>query len=233
MQLKNDNNTSYNAANNPPFNGAPDNSYNRFGSSYTPPSMPNRTTIDPDDDYRDNNVNVFERSMKVNAGSRNIVFNMRSLTIIAFLALYVIFLIFIYSQLHSSFGGSDNSPKLAEGYVKTLDSSMQRVTSGGGGVTVVSTEKVYTATYQFEVDGKQYTGTYDSLDKIEINSKVSVIYDSSNPSDNHRQTAEESVKPKTSKKSAVWLAFFIIAAIGAVIFYGTYLRIRILLNFKF
>ena len=92
---------------------------------------------------------------------------------------------------------------------------------------------MYTATYQFEVDGVQYKGTYDSLDAIEPGTKISVVYDSKKPSDNHRQTAEESVKPQTNSKASIAGAMLIIALISGVGLYFTYLRLRVFLSVKF
>ena len=206
---------------NPPFN-MPDN------QSY----MQNPMDYDMGDTYKQNNVNAFESNMKVNLGSRNVVFNIRSLTIIGFIAIYIFVLIYSYVKIKETVGDTEG-PQLAEGYVKTVDYSVQRVTQSGGGVSVTSNEKVYTATYQFEVDGVQYKGTYDSLDAIEPGTKISVVYDSKKPSDNHRQTAEESVKPQTNSKASIAGAMLIIALISGVGLYFTYLRLRVFLSVKF
>ena len=119
-----------------------------------------------------------------------------------------------------------------EGYVKEVTSGRKEVTQTSVSVTTTSTEKVYTATYLFTVDGKEYSGTYDSLDKIELNSKVTVVYMPDNPADNYRQSAAESVKPHADRTSKNMFVFVVVALIMAAICYAGYIRTAALIKFR-
>ena len=236
MQLKNDNdskNTYNNNFNNNNFNN--NNSYNSMNQSFNPAFDNLSDQNNPDDDYyRVDRVNSFNRSHTIDTGSRNISFNARSVCLIIFIAAYAALIIpLFFKTLKQASIPDENATLVVEGTVKNVTTSKKEVTQSGGSVTVTSTEKVFTATYEFEVDGKKYGGEYDSLNEVKANTKIDVVYKVSNPSENHRQSAEESVKPKADKKSKLWFAFLIIAILSAGVFYAGYLRIRVMFTGKY
>ena len=220
MQLKSDNN---NPSHTPSNGSSP-------YDDYRAPYIPKASNTIPDE-YRTNNSNKFEESIKLNTGSRNVVFNFRSIILIGLVIIYIISMISCYSALSKNSDKIEaRSPKVAEGYVKEVNSSKKQVTQDGGNIIITSTELVYTATYEFTVDGKKYRGEYDSLDKIELSSKINVVYMPENPADNHLQTAGESVTPHADTTSKKVFVLLIIGIVMAIVFYAIYRRTEILIS---
>ena len=221
MHCKNDN-IDINNKNND--NNSFNNSFNNL-NLYSPVNQSSNPTYDdfpdldnPDDDYyRVDRVNSYNHSHTIDTGSRNISFNAKSIFIIFFVALYAAFIIPIFHKtLKAASIPDENATLVVEGTVKNVTTSRKQVSQWDG--RVISTEKVFTATYEFKVDGKTYGGEYDSLNEVKANAKIDVVYKLSNPAENHRQTAEESVKPKMTKQSKLWFNFIIIALIPPLVF---------------
>lgn len=230
MQLKNDNNDN-NRNNNFNNNYGNNNTYRPSHESFdhTYDDLYAKSHLDDDDPYTytTNKVNNFDRSVKIETSSRNVSFNARSIFLIGLIVIYAVVMIpLFFKTLKQASTPDENATLVTEGYVKEVTTSRKQVTQGGGGVTVTSTEKVFTATYEFEVEGKKYCGEYDSLNEIKANTKIDVVYKVSDPSENHRQSAEESVKPKADKKSRTWFVFVVAAAIYAFVLYVIYRRIQ-------
>lgn len=223
MQLKKDNNDNSNNSN-----------YNYNNDIINPhPYRSPEASFEPED-FVNKKTDFFEDHHKISVGSRNIIFSIRSLVILAFIIVYVAIVIPLFNiTIKKNSTTVKDETLTTEGYVKYVTCEKKSVTQNSGTVTVTSNEDVYTATYEFEVNGKRYSGEYESLDEIKPNTKIDVVYNTQNPSENHRRSASEAASLKVDNHSKNWFAFILAALLIAFIMFGSYLRIRCFITGRF